>query len=299
MKARIILNQADFSANNIGKYTELSDYTKKVLAKQTQYTEDSNEANSLNTFLNELISRGFLGGSEPILNYLVIPALAGNAEQLLFNIAELDVDGYPVDKRNDSEKSAVYKVHTPLYSGDKIVGLQVAPTSELTSTQFWQQQSQQINGLLEKNSAYPSMSLCLVCPSISTRDADALVQFGAGYTLNLFNNYYGLYSLNTDVRYLKRTISDLQAGFIGIEYKNDYTLSSMFTGVEGELETLNPNLMKTSASDEYNYLRLGIYAYDGTRQFKANAIALGKEMTVEQMGVFRTLINNLLADLNL
>lgn len=299
MKARIILNQADFSANNIGKYTELSDYTKKVLAKQTQYTEDSNEANSLNTFLNELISRGFLGGSEPILNYLVIPALAGNAEQLLFNIAELDIDGYPVDKRNDSEKLAVYKVHTPLYSGGKIVGLQVAPTSELTSTQFSQQQFQQINGLLEKSSAYPSMSLCLVCPSISVRDADQLVQFGAGYTLNLRNNYYGLYSLNTDVRYLKRTISDLQAGFIGIGYKNDYTLSSMFTGVEGELETLNPNLMKTSSSDEYNYLRLGIYAYDGTRQFKANAIALGKEMTVEQMGVFRTLINNLLADLNL
>ena len=299
MKARIILNQADFSANNIGKYTELSDYTKKVLAKQTQYTEDSNEANSLNTFLNELISRGFLGGSEPILNYLVIPALAGNAEQLLFNIAELDVDGYPVDKRNDSEKSAVYKVHTPLYSGDKIVGLQVAPTSELTSTQFLQQQPQQINRLLEKSSAYPSMSLCLVCPSISARDADMLVQFGAGYTLNLFNNYYGLYSLNTNVRYLKRTISDLQAGFIGIGYKNDCTLSSMFTGVEGELETLNPNLMKTSASDEYNYLRLGIYAYDGTRQFKANAIALGKEMTIEQMGVFRTLINNLLTDLNL
>ena len=299
MKARIILNQADFSANNIGKYTELSDYTKKVLAKQTQYTEDSNEANSLNTFLNELISRGFLGGSEPILNYLVIPALAGNAEQLLFNIAELDIDGYPVDKRNDSEKSAVYKVHTPLYSGGKIVGLQVAPTSELTSTQFLQQQPQQINGLLEKSSAYPSMSLCLVCPSISARDADMLVQFGAGYTLNLFNNYYGLYSLNTGVRYLKRTISGLQAGFIGIGYKNDYTLSSMFTGVEGELETLNPNLMKTSASDEYNYLRLGVYAYDRTRHFKANAIALGKEMTVEQMGVFRTLINNLLADLNL
>lgn len=299
MKARIILNQADFSANNIGKYAELSDYTKKVLAKQTQYTEDSNEANSLNTFLNELISRGFLGGSEPILNYLVIPALAGNAEQLLFNIAELDVDGYPVDKRNDSEKSAVYKVHTPLYSGDKIVGLQVAPTSELTTTQFLQQQSQQINGLLEKSSAYPSMSLCLVCPSISVIDADLLVQFGAGYTLNLFNNYYGLYSLNTDVRYLKRTISDLQAGFIGVGYKNDYTLSSMFTGVEGELETLNPNLMKTSSSGEYNYLRLGKYVYDGTRQFKANAIALGKGMTVEQMGVFRTLINNLLADLNL
>lgn len=299
MKARIILNQADFSVNNIGKYTELSDYTKKVLAKQTQYTEDSNEANSLNTFLNELISRGFLGGSKPILNYLVIPALAGNAEQLLFNIAELDVDGYPVDKRNDSEKSAVYKVHTPLYSGDKIVGLQVAPTSELTSTQFMQQQSQQINGLLEKSAAYPSMSLCLVCPSISVIDADLLVQFGAGYTLNLFNNYYGLYSLNTDVRYLKRTISDLQAGFIGVGYKNDYTLSSMFTGVEGELETLNPNLMKTSSSGEYNYLRLGKYVFDGARQFKANAIALGKGMTVEQMGVFRTLINNLLADLNL
>ena len=299
MKARIILNQADFSANNIGKYAELSDYTKKVLAKQTQYTEDSNEANSLNTFLNELISRGFLGGSEPILNYLVIPALAGNAEQLLFNIAELDVDGYPVDKRNDSEKSAVYKVHTPLYSGDKIVGLQVAPTSELTSTQFMQQQSQQINGLLEKSSAYPSMSLCLVCPAISVIDADLLVQFGAGYTLNLFNNYYGLYSLNTDVRYLKRTISDLHAGFIGVGYKNDYTLSSMFTGVEGELETLNPNLMKTSSSGEYNYLRLGKYVYDGARQFKANAIALGKGMTVDQMGVFRTLINNFLADLNL
>lgn len=103
MDSRIILTQADFSANNIGRYVEISDFTKKVLAKQTQYGEDDNEAVALNTFLAGCESNGFIGGDNPKFKLLVIPALASTHDELFYNIALMDGTGYPTNEMAVSE----------------------------------------------------------------------------------------------------------------------------------------------------------------------------------------------------
>lgn len=116
MESRIILSQADFSANNIGRYVELLDLTKKVLAKQTQYNTDSEEGIALNTFLQNLTDDGFLGGDNPLLHQLIIPGLASNHDELLYDIAHTDTDGYPVNAMAQTELEAAdnLKVYRPV-----------------------------------------------------------------------------------------------------------------------------------------------------------------------------------------
>ena len=126
MEARIILSNADFSANNIGKYVELSDFTKKVLSKQTQYSEDSDEANALNIFLNHLTEDGFIGGSSPLLDMLIIPGLARDHSELMYDIAQLDENGYPSNIMPAAEQSAEAskRCYRPITSNGKVVALQ-------------------------------------------------------------------------------------------------------------------------------------------------------------------------------
>lgn len=97
MKSNIILSLADFSANNIGRYAELSELTKAVLAKQTLYDEGSPEASAINLFLDELVGGGYIGGNNPILSVLMLPCLAGGRAECFYNIAALDTDGFPKD----------------------------------------------------------------------------------------------------------------------------------------------------------------------------------------------------------
>ena len=120
MSAIITLKQADFSANNIGRVAIMGELTKKVLAKQTQYSEDGAEAAALDTFLAALTSNGFIGGDNPKLSVLMIPALAGKNpgesdvhDQLFFNICKLDANGAPTNWM------PAYEATTPIYHGYK------------------------------------------------------------------------------------------------------------------------------------------------------------------------------------
>lgn len=124
MESRIILSQADFSQNNIGRYVELSELTKKVLAKQTQYGEDSDEAAALNTFLANLTSGGFIGGDSPLLKTMLIPGLADAHGELLYDIASLDASGYPTDRMNETEKDASSPVFVLYEKNGKNVGVE-------------------------------------------------------------------------------------------------------------------------------------------------------------------------------
>lgn len=126
MKNRIILNQADFSANNIGKVYEVGDFTKKVLAKQTQYTVEDAEAAALDTFLNQLTADGYIGGDSPLLDTLLIPGLAASHDELLYDIAHLDEYGYPTNVMSDAEATveASGRTYRPVSSNGKNVALQ-------------------------------------------------------------------------------------------------------------------------------------------------------------------------------
>lgn len=123
MNSRIILSRADFSANNIGQIIELSDLTKKVLAKQTQYDEDSQEAVALNTFLANLTTDGFIGGENPLLTSLFITALANDHDELLYNIASLGSDGYPENGMSADEINATQKAYSVNQSENHKLGL--------------------------------------------------------------------------------------------------------------------------------------------------------------------------------
>lgn len=137
MKARIILSNADFSANNIGKYVALSDFTKKVLSKQTQYSEESDEADALNIFLNHLTEDGFIGGESPLLKTLIIPGLASDHSELLYDIAYLDGNGYPTNVMSVGEAGATEanRVYRPvLDANNRIVALQRYAVSTMDAT---------------------------------------------------------------------------------------------------------------------------------------------------------------------
>lgn len=130
MDSRIILTKADFSANNIGRYVELSDLTKKVLAKQTQYGFDSEEAIALDTFLGQLTMGGFIGGDNPLIKDMFIPALASGHDELLYNIAYLDGNGYPTNGMSQAEQEAEMKALKAVLSGDRVIGMQRTDVNE-------------------------------------------------------------------------------------------------------------------------------------------------------------------------
>lgn len=137
MKARIILSNADFSANNIGKYVALSDFTKKVLSKQTQYSEESDEADALNIFLNHLTEDGFIGGESPILRTLIIPGLASGHSELLYDLAQLDGNGYPTNVMSQGEADATEenRVYRPVLDAQsRVVALQRYSASSMDAT---------------------------------------------------------------------------------------------------------------------------------------------------------------------
>ena len=113
MSANITLKQANFSANNIGRVAIMGELTKKVLAKQTQYSIDSAEATALDTFLAAMTAGGFIGGENPKLSVLMIPALASGHDDLFYNICALDLDGYPTNWM------PAYEATTPIYHGYK------------------------------------------------------------------------------------------------------------------------------------------------------------------------------------
>lgn len=92
------MKKADFSANNIGKVSLLNAYTKKVLATQTKYAEDSKEAVALNAFIENLTSKGYIGNnSTSLLRVLMLPCLAKSESEMFINLARTDASGKPMD----------------------------------------------------------------------------------------------------------------------------------------------------------------------------------------------------------
>lgn len=98
MAGVITLKKADFSASNIGKVSMLNAYTKKVLAAQTKYGEDSAEALAINTFIEKMIAHNYIGdNANSHLRVLMLPCLAKDTNEMWLNIARTDASGNPMD----------------------------------------------------------------------------------------------------------------------------------------------------------------------------------------------------------
>jgi len=297
MDSRIILTQADFSANNIGRYVELSDLTKKVLAKQTQYDVDSEEAIALNTFLNTLTEEGLIGGADPLLKYLVIPALASNHDELLYNIAELDENGYPVNKMSDAEKNATDKVFLT-YGEDKVEGMTFNNTTAIASQAIWEsQQEQHVLDLLTKNANYPSLSVCMYCDGLPYDSS--MLFIGGGYRVYLTKATLGIFSPNVPANYAKAAVSNIGTGFIGMNYDstNFEVTGVLDNGTVATSESANVSALKTSNDDKYNQIYFDTFIYNRAK-VKVSFVSIGKGLTNIQMTTLRDAVSTLLATIN-
>lgn len=300
MNSRIILTQADFSANNIGRYVELSDLTKKVLAKQTQYGEDSNEAIALNTFLFNLTNNGFIGGENPLIKCLIIPALASEHDELLYDIAHLDSNGYPTDVMNPDEKTATNKAFEVDTDNGIIVGLKRTTTKpdSLELSQITVDVFQYGSG-----GSYPSFSFATYNRVGYVTDATSATylqnmssETKFGYTRNQIQMKYGnKYPLT---RSITADETNRMKGFIGISYnetaKDFELLADNITLGERTYNSEYPILV--GGTNKVNVFDLGIYA--NTNFTYISVLALGNYLSSEQMAQFRGFVDTLMTNIH-
>lgn len=295
MESRIILSQADFSANNIGRYVELLDLTKKVLAKQTQYDEDSEEAIALNTFLQNLTNDGFLGGDNPLLDMLIIPGLASSHGEMLYDIAQKDESGYPLNLMPEPEQTAEenLRCYRPIVNGGRIVAVQRYTDTSMDATVV-NTQSRFSNAAWLKagnvnNQPLKSYSVIL-CPNTPTsvtllKNVANSVSFKSA-SFNMENNTTG-----SNVSY---SPSNPVQTFALVCYNKD---EKRFEGIidndsfTGETDT-NPAL-QWSNQTTFNQLEIGQFIY--REKAELSLLALGSFIPDNKRSTLKGYINTFLA----
>lgn len=303
MNSRIILSTADFSANNIGRYIEMNDLTRKVLAKQTQYGEDSAEAIALNVFLNNLIADGFIGGDNPTLTYLAIPALAKTHSELLYNIARLDENGYPTDSMSDAEKSAETKAYS-LYTVNNVnLGLVLGNYIEDYTTQKEQgsYDTHLFDGVSE-GSVMPSFSVFGYVPRAfdAATAADTTILRGINntyrFTLAVDSAYVMKYSTDRlDVAFSEK----FKKGFYGFTYIKETSLSGIIDGVTLGEQVITGSLsnitLPANGSKFYSYAN---NAWNPGRNPSFSVIAYGHAIENNQLTTLKGYVDSLMVALH-
>lgn len=288
MKARIILSTADFSANNIGKITELGDLTKAVLTKQTQYSEDSTEAAALDTFLKALEENGFIGGESPLLKTLVIPALASGHDQFLYNIARLDGSGYPINIMPADEISAQTKAFTALMNSDKIVGVVVQVQSNSDPQGLL---ADPIFEGLTTNTKVPSWSIAMYTPEHLNTYPDRLLWSG-----NLIINSQEVTTRN-GANSVTNATSGKFFGFTGLSYVQESThevvSDTLSLGAASESGTVTGITLK-----ENRLMSLGNEVSSDYRKFKFALLAFGDYVNPTKMATLKGLTATLMSALH-
>lgn len=299
MDSRIILTQADFSANNIGRYVEISDLTKKVLAKQTQYDVESEEAVALNTFLDNLTSDGFIGGTNPKLYDLYIPALAGGHDELLYNLAQYDSNGYPTDCMVDAEKTAEVKIVRPVEVDGHIVGICLfAQNGVTTSEQFDAQALATLHLPQTVGQKFPSCSVICYSRANYQSNAKLIVSFGVSSNVAVELNSSGFVIRKYNICAIGRGCGDPRpVGFIGGDYLQsnipDIYLDSSSTIDSGEITGEPNNMILSSVITD---IKLGNYDY--TTNAQLSVVAVGTHLGATDMNKLHTYINTLLTALH-
>lgn len=241
MESRIILKRADFSQNNIGRYVELNALTKNILAKQTQYDESSSEAAALNTFVEYLIDNGYIGGNSPKFKVLIIPALAKTHDELLFNIADTDSNGYPVNVMSQTEISATDKIFTLRKdANNRVVGLSSRVPSEINSNTAYEAAGAAVSftdsgAVASQNTPGRSLFVYSI-KNLSVSYSDPIVSYGG--ICSIYSSYIGVNFQTRNFGYAPDSVQ----GFVGVSYNNsintleatvdeDITLTMLEAGV--------------------------------------------------------------------
>lgn len=277
MDSRIILKRADFSQNNIGRYVELNALTKNILAKQTQYDESSNEAAALNTFVEYLIDNSYIGGNSPKFKVLMIPALAKTHDELLFNIADTDSNGYPVNMMSQAEISATDKIFTLRKdANNRVVGLSSQLPSEINGVTAYENAGAVVpftdSGAVAGRNV-PGRSLFVYSTKrLSTSHNDIIVSYPS--ICSVYSSYIGVNYQTRNFGYAPDSVQ----GFIGVSYNNsintleatvdeDITLTMLEAGViPCNLNTEPSQNYKKNLSSGYTpKLTLAPYVTDTSR----------------------------------
>lgn len=299
MDNRIILSKADFSSNNIGRIVDLDELTKKVLAKQTQYAEGSDESLYLNEFITESKNNGFLG-KNGIIKHLFIPALANSYDELLYDIANIDGEGYPTNMMPTSELNAETKAITPCYKNTKIIGFsQYTVRNGISSEDFKSQRTIALDGLLDKGVPYPSLSIALYTSGLLGNDS--IFKLGTGYALWLDSNKFGLWSETVSTAYNKVQLSGTGKGSVILSYdSNNGTFSCVSDSLSVSTpESQNTQSLVTSSTEDGNLFRIGSYIYNESKWMKYSMIAIGYGMSNTQMTAFHKSVNKLMSSLGI
>lgn len=290
MEPRIILTQADFSANNIGRYIVLSDLTKKVLAKQTQYDEDSAEAIALNTFLTSLTSGGFIGGDNPLLKALFIPALASQHSELFYNIAKLDGNGYPTNEMPSAEASATDKVYSLLKDdSNRVVGIHAVRGS--LSAEAFKAQTTFNNefGLTSEALTLPNVSVIEYelndRTSISAEDKDISLFDGM---MHIGPRALKVFKSGNRIGY---TATGSGLGFIGFTLNNstyqfNASADNLILTSDG---TLTGEVVANDETKDDAYI--GVSASIEKRQTKFSLVAWGEDIFDDRMTTLKSLVD--------
>lgn len=294
MESRIILSQADFSANNIGRYVELLDLTKKVLTKQTQYDEDSEEAIALNTFLQNLTNDGFLGGDNPLLDMLIIPGLASSHGEMLYDIAQKDESGYPLNLMPEPEQIAEenLRCYRPIVNGGKIVAVQrysdTSMDSAVVNTQSHFNNAAWLKAGNVADQPLKSYSVIL-CPNKPT--SVTLLRNASG-TVTFANTHFYMTNLTTGSRVYYSPSNPVQT-FALVCYNKD---EKRFEGIidddsfTGETDT-NPYFNWVN-STTFNQLDIGQFKY--AEKAELSLIALGSFIPDNKRSVLKGYIDTFL-----
>lgn len=106
----ITLQNADFSANNIGQISipvVFNEFTRKIFSKCTRYELGSPQSKAVNKFVNVLKNLGILGH----LSFFNAPCLSATKEQALYDfINEYELDGTNFTFSNGVISGVDYKV---------------------------------------------------------------------------------------------------------------------------------------------------------------------------------------------
>lgn len=300
MNSRIILTKADFSANNIGRYVELETLTKKVLAKQTQYSVDSEEAIALNTFLTQITTEGFIGGDNPLLKTLFIPALANTHDELLYNIANIDENGYPVNSMSVEEISASQKAFALYESGGHKIALSRYAKEGDSKIDFGDARiCVNTNWLSEDNAQYPSSTFIFYrleggVQSDNFIYGKATLHFdirATGVKLQ-----YGLSETKISTSVTQTIPGKPYIGFNAISYDKNIGFTGLCDNATFGSTELGDLTTHMDYATNYNLMCFGDYRYGYTTVLPF--FAIGGAMTSEQMAALKGYIITLLAALH-
>ena len=296
----IILKKADFSANNIGSITILSERTKKVLSKMTQYGEHSSEATHLNNYIAALETNGFIGNNG-LIKHLFIPALAGNDNELLMDIATLDEGGYPTDKRSEELKVATTKSVVSWQKEGKTIGLRcLYPTSGMTVTEYNNQSTIVVDLFKNVGDAYDSFTMFTFGNIISNENNDK-------YLSNRSNNsrvYLGaknalVEALGTSNKASVNFTKTSEVGYIAISYKSTEGISANVAGCAISDVTATGDLTKISINADADKFLLGSAVYAESRNLASHVFGFSDYMTAAQTSNFIQLTKDFLGNIGI